>query len=95
MTSLEVAVFDFVIRNLRELRERVSRQAGYRCGYCLTTEAVVGTPMELDHLLPESLGGLTEEQNLWLTLEVADMLPPLVSRIDPGCTGHLGPSAMS
>jgi hypothetical protein len=45
-----------------ELRARVAAQAGYRCGYCLTAEAVVGTPMEIDHLIPESLGGLTEEQ---------------------------------
>jgi 5-methylcytosine-specific restriction endonuclease McrA len=48
------------------LRKRVARQARYRCGYCLTQEAVVGTPMEIEHLLPEALGGLTEELNLWL-----------------------------
>jgi hypothetical protein len=50
----------------RELRERVAAQAQYRCGYCLTAEAIVGTPMEFDRLIPESLGGLTEESNLWL-----------------------------
>jgi 5-methylcytosine-specific restriction endonuclease McrA len=50
----------------KELRERVAAQARYRCGYCLTAEAVVGTPMEFEHLIPEALGGLTEEENLWL-----------------------------
>lgn len=48
------------------LRERIARQARYRCGYCLTAEAVVGFPMEIDHLLPEASGGQTEEDNLWL-----------------------------
>jgi hypothetical protein len=44
----------------------VAAQARYRCGYCLTAEAIVGTPMEFDHIVPESLGGTGEEQNLWL-----------------------------
>ena len=48
------------------LREKVTAQARRRCGYCLTREAVVGSPMEIDHLIPEALGGRTEEENLWL-----------------------------
>ena len=50
----------------KALRERVAVQARHRCGYCLTAEMIVGTPMELDHILPEADGGLTEEDNLWL-----------------------------
>ncbi len=41
-------------------------QARHRCGYSLTQEAVVGTPVELDHLVPEALGGRTVEDNLRL-----------------------------
>lgn len=48
------------------LRELVAQQAGRRCGYCLTAEEVVGSPMEIDHLVPEAQGGLTVEENLWL-----------------------------
>ena len=48
------------------LRNQISEQAQYRCGYCLTPEWIVGSPMEIDHIIPESLGGLTEEGNLWL-----------------------------
>ena len=58
------------------LRERVTAQARRRCGYCLTSEAIVGSPMELDHIIPEALGGLTEEDNLWLAC--------------PLCNGHKG-----
>ena len=47
----------------KALRERVAAQAGHRCGYCLTAEAIVGTPLEIDHIIPQSLGGLTEEDN--------------------------------
>lgn len=53
-------------RAMRVLFERVTIDARRRCGYCLAQEKVVGAPMELDHLLPESLGGKTEEANLWL-----------------------------
>lgn len=49
-----------------ELRRKVSEQARYRCGYCLTAAAIAGAPMEIDHIVPQSLGGLTEEGNLWL-----------------------------
>ena len=56
----------------KALRERVSQQARHRCGYCLTQEAIVGTPMEIDHIIPESLGGQTEEINLWLACSLCN-----------------------
>ena len=48
------------------LRRQVAREAEYRCGYCLCSELLMGMPMELDHLLPESRGGRTARDNLWL-----------------------------
>lgn len=48
------------------LRDRVADDARQRCGYCLSAESIVGAPMEIDHIIPESLGGETEEENLWL-----------------------------
>jgi 5-methylcytosine-specific restriction endonuclease McrA len=50
----------------RDLRRRVARQSLYHCGYCLSAEKIVGMTMTMDHLIPESLGGPTEEENLWL-----------------------------
>lgn len=58
----------------KALRNRVATQAHHRCGYCLTQEAIVGTPMEIDHLFPEALGGLTEEANLWLACSLCNNL---------------------
>lgn len=54
------------------LRRKVAAQSRLRCGYCLTSEGVAGTPMEIEHLIPESLGGLTEEQNLWLACSLCN-----------------------
>ncbi len=48
------------------LLRKIAAQARYRCGYCLTRETVTGMPMDIDHLIPEALGGSTEEANLWL-----------------------------
>lgn len=68
----------------KELRRRVAVQAKHRCGYCLTAEAVVGTPMEIDHLIPESLGGQTEESNLWLACSLCnDRKSNRISAVDP------------
>ena len=50
----------------KTLRARVAEQARYRCGYCLSSEQIVGLSMEVDHLIPQALGGLTIEANLWL-----------------------------
>lgn len=73
----------------RQLRELVSRQARYRCGYCLTQERVVGTPMEIDHIIPQSLGGPTEEDNLWLACSLCnDHKGNQVAALDP-VTGDL------
>ncbi|MBI1295005.1 HNH endonuclease [bacterium] len=48
------------------LRRRVAETAQYRCGYCQSQEAVLGMPLEIDHIMPEALGGGSEESNLWL-----------------------------
>jgi hypothetical protein len=50
----------------RALRQKIADDARHRCGYCLTSEFIVGAPMEIDHLIPLSFGGPTEESNLWL-----------------------------
>lgn len=49
-----------------KLRRQVAEEARYRCGYCLTTQRLIGRPMVIDHLVPESQGGLTARENLWL-----------------------------
>ena len=49
-----------------ELRRQVRADAGWRCGYCHTPEALIGMPLEFEHLHPEAHGGATVRENLWL-----------------------------
>lgn len=68
----------------RGLREEVAFDSRHRCGYCLTAESVVGMPMEIDHLIPRSLGGETARENLWLACTLCnDHKSDRVAAIDP------------
>ena len=68
----------------KALREKITTQAHHQCGYCLTSEAIVGTPMESDHIIPQSLGGLTEEDNLWLACSLCnDHKSDRIAALDP------------
>lgn len=58
------------------LRQRVAETARFRCGYCLTSQHIVGLQFEIDHIIPESHGGTNDEDNLWLACS--------------GCNGHKG-----
>ncbi len=73
----------------KALRDSVSVAARHRCGYCLSAEAIVGMPMEFDHLIPEALGGLTVEDNLWLACSLCnDHKNDRIAALDP-ITGEL------
>ena len=50
----------------RPVRRRVAAAADYRCGYCLTSQAIIGPLLEIEHLIPAALGGASDESNLWL-----------------------------
>ena len=49
----------------KRLRQRVARQAQFRCGYCQTQEVVSGIPLTLEHIIPKARGGEDVETNLW------------------------------
>lgn len=49
------------------LRRLVERDAGHRCGYCLTPQELIPEPLFIDHLVPASRGGQTVRENLWLS----------------------------
>jgi len=48
------------------LRRQIQRDAGTRCGYCLTSATLTGMPLVIDHIVPRAAGGLTVRDNLWL-----------------------------
>ena len=48
-----------------KIRARVRNQAGDRCGYCLSPQALVLGLLEIEHIIPKAEGGSDEEDNLW------------------------------
>ena len=47
------------------LRQRVAEVARWRCGYCLTSQRIIGPFLEIDHIKPVARGGTSDEENLW------------------------------
>ena len=48
----------------KSLRQQVINEASYRCEYCRTSSRLTGMPLVMDHILPSSLGGNDERENL-------------------------------
>lgn len=49
-----------------DLWRQVRADAGRRCGYCHSSEALMGMPLEIEHIIPKAAGGPTVRENLWL-----------------------------
>jgi hypothetical protein len=47
-----------------QLRKLVITQADYRCEYCKTSSRLTGMPLVMEHILPRSLGGTDNRENL-------------------------------
>lgn len=51
----------------KSVQEKIRLEAQERCGYCHTQSAVIGMPLTIEHIVPESRGGTSDEENLWLS----------------------------
>ena len=78
----------------KALRERVAEAAKYRCGYCLSSEAIIGAPMEIDH--HSGIVGRAHGRGQSLAGLFAVQRPQIGSRRGPG-SGHwrIGPTVQS
>lgn len=66
------------------VRQRVAEASRFRCGYCLTSQKIIGPLLEIDHIFPESKGGLTAEENLILACPLCNShKADQVEAIDP------------
>lgn len=50
----------------RTLRQKVATAANHRCEYCHTAQEISGAQMQIDHIIPQSVGGTSDESNLCL-----------------------------
>lgn len=48
----------------KAVRQQVLVEAGYRCEYCRTSSRLTGMPLVMDHILPRSMDGSDERDNL-------------------------------
>lgn len=46
---------------------RVRVAARNRCGYCLSPQHLVMARLEIEHIIPRSQDGTSDEENLWLS----------------------------
>jgi 5-methylcytosine-specific restriction endonuclease McrA len=47
-------------------RQRITEWANNRCEYCLSPAEQTGIPMTIDHIIPTSKGGTSDDDNLCL-----------------------------
>ena len=45
-------------------RQQVLTEANYRCEYCKTSSRITGIPLIMEHILPRSLHGTDDRENL-------------------------------
>jgi len=74
-----------------ELRQQIENDSGLRCGYCLSSQNVIGVRLHLEHIIPLVAGGETKTENLWLACPLCNSYKGIQTEaIDPE-TGELGP----
>jgi hypothetical protein len=68
----------------RTVRTQVETQAGNRCGYCLSPQRLILGRLQIDHIIPQAVGGTDDEQNLWLACPLCNGYKGMqINAIDP------------
>jgi hypothetical protein len=71
-----------------DLRARIRRQAGNRCGYCQAHQDYVPWTLEIEHIIPLSKGGSDSEDNLWLACHTCNLYKGAKTYADDPLTGR-------
>lgn len=69
----------------RQPRQQVYAEADYRCEYCRTSARLIGMPLVIDHILPQSVGGDDERDNLAATCYRCNEFKIINVRMTPRC----------
>lgn len=57
----------------KALTQRIQRQANNRCGYCLASQRFYSCRFSIEHIIPLSRGGTSDEKNLWLSCPACNL----------------------
>ncbi len=71
------------------LRNRIAKEAKFRCGYCLTQEIVSGVPLTIEHIIPKSGGGRNTVDNLWLSCRLCNEAKGVMTEGNDKETGEI------
>lgn len=55
-----------------DLAGSVRREAGDRCGYCLSPQSLTLGRLHIEHIIPLAAGGTNERDNLWLACSLCN-----------------------
>jgi hypothetical protein len=65
----------------------VAQDAHFQCGYCRCPQQVLPYRLEIEHLLPTSLGGQDDRENLWLSCHRCNKLRSNLMQVTDPLTG--------
>ena len=68
--------------------DRIARDAKFQCGYCRCPQQVLPYRLEIEHLLPTSLGGANDRENLWLSCHRCNKLRSNRLKVSDPLTGE-------
>lgn len=70
----------------KQIKDAVAERAGYRCEYCKALRIETYSSFQVDHIISEQHGGLTDLYNLALSCRRCNLLkgPNLASKLSPG-----------
>lgn len=74
-----------------EIRRLVTERAGQRCEYCQSQEIVLGMPFEIEHIVPLSAGGETQDDNLCLACPRCNRYKGMRVEANDRETGQMAP----
>jgi 5-methylcytosine-specific restriction endonuclease McrA len=57
----------------RALIQHIRRQAKNRCGYCLAPQRFYSCRFSIEHIIPLSRNGTSDEKNLWLSCPACNL----------------------
>lgn len=73
----------------KAMRQAVAKTAKHRCGYCQTQTSITGIAMQIDHIIPKSEGGSSDEDNLWLACAWCNLHKAAKIRALDAVTNHV------
>ncbi len=74
-----------------QLHGRLVAVDDHRCAYCRTAQATSGYPMEIDHVIPRSRGGVTTFDNLCFACHRCNLFKRAVTEMVDPLTGIATP----